>query len=651
MKKIFILIVLCFAVSSFLRVHAGGPLVVKSNMAVTYGNRPLLYRYDKGSLGRLSNSEAISIIEPLYGEWQAIKTSEMRFQRDNPGSLAFDVDATNYDSILNSKDLLGYTAVIFDTDGSLLSSFLGDGSGNQVLGLSGPVTVSSGPLVNQIAESQAIFNGRFVDGIDTPSNPESTIDSFKGTIIHETGHGIGLDHSQINVEAISPGASQEIRDSVPLEFPVAVNDLFLIRRDDISSISLLYPNESELTKYGKITGRVLKRDGKTPVLGANVIARNTNNPLLEAISCVSDFLTNGSGEFTLFAVPPGDYRIEVEPIDLSFTGGSGVGPYTGSKTDKSFQDPVVKGFYTGPSQPITTSEKDALVVSVASGQTVSGVDIIGATSIIPSSSSGGTNNINEIEPNDLLSAPQLVTLPVTISGQASSTDSGEVEVSTTTGNETLVISDLYQFTITQTSSLTALLTIESDLQDNDLDLVLFNQYADQILESSSQTGNSDELINKSLKAGTYLLGIGAFSGSTSYKLAISAEATGIGIPSVTLTGSDTLILKPVGANKTMIKASAFNFNSKSKCFITSSNESFVKIKPSVFSLSPAMLAKNMRVVIKRSHALDLISNNKEEDLTVSIICDNGASDEFDIHLTPTADSVARNKAPWQILKK
>ena len=333
-KPIILIFLFAFILTAQCKVNAGGPLVVKGGMSITYGTRPLLYRYDKGTLGMYSNQDAISLIEPLYMDWQAVPTSEVKFERDDPGSLSFDVTASNFDPILNSQELLGYSPVIFDTDGTLLDAFLGNGAGNSVLGLSGPITVSSGPLVNQIAESQAIFNGRFVDGTDTVSNPESSTDSFKGTIIHETGHGIGLDHSQINVEAIKPGATQEIKDSVPLEFPVAVNDLYLIRRDDASSISLLYPNESELTKYGKIEGKVFRKDSVTPVFGANVIARNISNPTLEAISCVSDYLANDTGSYTLFAAPPGSYRIEIEPIDLSFTGGSGIGPYTTSKTDK-----------------------------------------------------------------------------------------------------------------------------------------------------------------------------------------------------------------------------------------------------------------------------------------------------------------------------
>src|SRR3989338_4302352 len=132
MKKIIVILgfICAFILTSEYQALAGGPLVVKGAMAITYGSRPFLYRYDKGTLGMLSNQEAIDIIEALYMSWEEVPTGEIKFQRDNPGSLDFDVTQSNFDSILNSEDLLGYTPVLFDTDGKLLDAFLGSGAGN-----------------------------------------------------------------------------------------------------------------------------------------------------------------------------------------------------------------------------------------------------------------------------------------------------------------------------------------------------------------------------------------------------------------------------------------------------------------------------------------------------------------------------------------
>ena len=653
MKRITTILVCLMFSLCWLRADAGGPLVVKAGKSITYGTRPFLYRYDKGKLGMFSNSEAVAIIEDLFADWQAVKTSEIKFQQDSPGSLDFDVTKNNFDSILNSPSLLGYTPIIFDDDGTLLDAFLGEGSGNSVLGLAGPVTVNSGPLVNLIAESQAIFNGRFVNGIDTPSDPDSSTDAFKGTIIHETGHGIGLDHSQINLEAIFPGASQEIKDSVPLEFPVAVNDLFLIRRDDASSISLLYPNDSELVNFGKIEGRVFRKDGVTPVLGANVIARNVSDPKLEAISCVSDYLTDGTGSYTLFAVPPGSYTIEIEPIDLSFTGGSGVGPYTTSKTDESFQDPVPDGFFTGPDMTITTDENLRAVVTVNAGQNLTSQNIIASTTFVSSSSSsssstGGTGTINESEPNNTVSTAQRVSLPATIKGNAGVGDDGELELGSDNGSM-IIINDLFKFTIPNTTSINALLVIESDLDENDLDLVLFDEFANEIVESSSQTGNVDELISRTISGGTYLLGIGAFTGDSAYTLTISTSSQSTP-PTLSLSGPESIVLSPTGKNQIMIMASATNLLSKTKCSVINSDPVVLKAKPTVFSLDNIKNKKSIRIKIPRSQALSLIETDTTKTATISVTCDNGTSDEIDITISPNIESTTALRDYNKILK-
>ena len=677
MKNLTILLTLIITVFVMFQsfAYANGPLVVKNAMAVTYGTRPFLYRYDKGSLGMFSNAEAISLIEELYKDWEAVGTAMITFQQDSPGSLDIDVTANNFDPILNSNSLLGYSPIVFDTDGSLLNAFLGNGAGNSVLGLSGPITVNSGPLANQIAESQAVFNGRFVNGINTPSDPESTVNSFMGTIIHETGHGIGLDHSQINVEAIKPSSGQEIRDVVPLMFPVAVNDLYLIRRDDAAGISLLYPNSTGLSGFGSIEGKIFRQDGTTPVLGANVIARNLTNPNLEAISCVSDFLTQSDGFFKFFAVPPGQYTIEIEPIDLSFTGGSGVGPYTTSKTDKSFQNPVPKGYYTGPNNPITTDKTQAFLVNVTAGQTIKDVNILasqtstssstssstsGSTSssstsgsssstTSTSSSSSGPAEVNETEPNNSVNQAQVITIPVTILGNAAKGDPGELELSTQ-DNESVLVSDLFKFTLTEPDVINALLTFPIGSSDSDLDLILFNEDGSEIIDASSQNGKTNELVSTVLQSGTYLLGVGAFSGSTSYELSISKNSGSAGVPSITLAGPSTIVLSDQGMNKFNITADGLNFTSKTTCKIQKSNPTLLKNEIKSFMLTPVRTSKKVKFKIPFAKAIDQINNQTEETVTISVICSNGASDEFDILITPNVESVTETRKIWRIVR-
>ncbi len=81
-----------------------------------------------------------------------------------------------------------------------------------------------------------------------------------------------------------------------------------------------------------------------------------------------------------FAVPPGEYKIEIEPInqELVRTAPSrpSIGPYTKNSNDESFKNPVPRGFYTGSNLPVTSSFEKALTVSIEADQTIKDANII-----------------------------------------------------------------------------------------------------------------------------------------------------------------------------------------------------------------------------------------------------------------------------------
>ena len=385
-------VALALAVLAVIAARAGGPLYVGGPAPFAPGvpfvwgpsdSNPLTYWTDLGSLGLQSNASADSLVASAFQVWQDAPTASITFAKDtsNSGKLGADVDASNILSVLNTIEGCGPLggiakdgSIIYDLDGSAVAAVLGQANQNTVLGFATPACLgSNGVDSNYYQRGYAVLNGRFLDGIKTPTNPEVPVAEFKAVMIHEFGHMIGLDHSQINLNCLTsycaPGSDD--LEGVPTMFPVLIDAAAMstLATDDIAAISLLYPETVSnppsqvpfASTTGRITGHVLFSDGQTPAQGFNVIARKTDNPLVTAVSCVSGFLYTADagdpvipwygdlygsrdpaliGYYVLPGLPPGDYTVEVEAIHNSepipFVGGSGLGPLG----DLGFQFPL-----------------------------------------------------------------------------------------------------------------------------------------------------------------------------------------------------------------------------------------------------------------------------------------------------------------------
>jgi len=312
-----------------------------------------------------------------FGVWTAVPTSTVSFT--HAGALPVDVTVANWPTYLDVCD--GLSAIIFDTNGSITDDVFGPGASNSILGFAGPECATFVPPV--ISEGVAVLNGKWIDGIGPTEMP---LADFNAVFIHEFGHYVNLDHSQINLlEAFDGNPSND--DAIATMFPFLVSGAAAssLHLDDAVAVSTLYPDPSFATGFGTIAGAVYRSDGSTLFQGAYVVARAGSDPRITAVGMASGaryFPGNPGGPpvaalegaYTIPGLPADDYTIEIEEIDSGFTGGSSVGP-----VDPPASLPGLPEFYNGGNEAGTDPPDDpavATTIAVAAGATTSGIDVI-----------------------------------------------------------------------------------------------------------------------------------------------------------------------------------------------------------------------------------------------------------------------------------
>ncbi len=342
---------------------AGGPLNVRNEVPVKYStDTPIEYRTDLGPLGSYNNNVAVDLAVVSFQVWQDVSAAVISFTRN--GVLPVDVNGSNYLTYLSGGN--GFSPIVFDSDGSIIDQVLGAGASNSIIGFAG--SFSSGGLYT---EGQAVMNGKFSNTF--------TPEQFKATFIHEFGHLIGLDHTQIHVNLANNG--NDLDDIyIPTMYPFSVDNdtaLATLNIDDIIDVTSLYPAPTFAANAG-ISGAVT-RFNTSFVRGANVLAIKISDSLMYRVSIVTDYLQLNTGNYSIVGLDPSEYWIKIEPINTSFTGGSRVGPYASSLSDLSFQDPVIAEYYNGPNESSDPSIDNPLArtnVTVLPAAMTTGINLV-----------------------------------------------------------------------------------------------------------------------------------------------------------------------------------------------------------------------------------------------------------------------------------
>ena len=341
--------------------QAGGPLSTHRGVPVRYTMAsPITFKTDLGSMGSFTNTTATNISVSSFQVWEDVAGATVAFT--NGGQLPIDVDGSNYPTYLDIFDD-GINPIIFDHDGSIIDALIGSGAHNRVIGFAGSAYNMADPNPTPYVEGQAVMNGTMAGTIFTEAQ-------FQATFIHEFGHFIGLDHSQINAPFVGNGITGDDM-YIPTMYPTSTDDdvaLASLNPDDIAAVCNLYPVPSFAVSSATIAGSIVRFDA-TVVRGANVVAIKTTDSLMYQVSSVSDYLVQNNGNYTIAGLDSGSYWVKIEPIKTSFTGGSSVGPYASNGSDISFQNPVFFEYYNG------TNESDDPVVDTALSRTALTVDV------------------------------------------------------------------------------------------------------------------------------------------------------------------------------------------------------------------------------------------------------------------------------------
>jgi len=303
---------------------AGGPKYVAG---VSYFNpgvkgQPVIwlagqvtYSVDRGSLGSLSNSQAVAMVDASAAIWSAVPTAAVNLT--DGGSLAEDVNGSNVIAGIGSGNpgasptfaqpsdfapsaTTTPVGVVFDTDGSVIDALEGAGasqpdncSHNGVLvwidAMNPNATLSHGVIV---------LNGRCTTSANLLAMMSYQLERAFGRIL-------GLDFSQVNDTALTTNANEP---NGTLGWPVmdalsgdcgpaggtCIPNPSVLRLDDIAALNRMYPviTANQANFPGKILtaantislqGTISFRNG-TGMQGVNVVARpldSNGNPLYQ----------------------------------------------------------------------------------------------------------------------------------------------------------------------------------------------------------------------------------------------------------------------------------------------------------------------------------------------------------------------------------